>query len=305
MLDFEDIINSRTAGTIYSKASTEAGRVLSKLDPPYRQAAGDVLNAFLPGFGGGVSPYGDNTYSQILQRKKIQSDQELATTAQQVGGYVTNGGLSQSFDWRARLRPKKGGESRFYASKDQEEYLLRPIQESGGLVWQYTPNIYIQGQVQYNEAMMQGMNYPINTYNYSRASELTVSADFTANDIYEARYMLALMVFLRIATKSEFGDRSGEQAGTPPPVMLFEYLGDHGFNKVPVVISNYALQLDSEIDYVPVEVQGAGEASTITYVPTMANLVLTLLPQYTPHKLRRKFSVEDVANGKAYKDGFI
>ena len=179
---------------------------------------------------------------------------------------------------------------------------MRPIQESGGMVWQHTPSIFLNGTADYDQKYMQGMNYPINTYFHSRAPEIPVTADFTANDQYEARYMLAVLTFLRIATKGFYGDSAvaNGRYGTPPPVMVFEYLGDHGFNKVPVVVTNYQFQLDNNVDYVPVTVQ-----DTVTYVPTMANILVTLSPTFTPTKLRRKFDLQAVANGALYKDGFI
>ena len=35
------------------------------------------------------------------------------------------------------------------------------------------------------------------------------------------------------------------------------------------------------------------------------NIVITLTPNYTPHKLRRRFDLNAVRTGQAYKDGFI
>ena len=82
--------------------------------------------------------------------------------------------------------------------------------------------------------------------------------------------------------------------------MLFEYLGDHGFNKVPVVIQNYTVQYPDDVDYVPVQTN-----TQITYVPTRTNIMINLKPTYTPHKLRRYFNLESLASGQLYKGGFI
>ena len=49
-----------------------------------------------------------------------------------------------------------------------------------------------------------------------------------------------------------------------------------------------------------VEVEG-----TVTYVPTRTNIMVNLTPTYTPHKLRRRFDLDAITNGIAYKDGFI
>ena len=198
--------------------------------------------------------------------------------------------------------PKNGGADKFYSSLGNADYLLRPIKESGGLVWQYTPTIFLSGTADYNQALMQGMNYPINTFTNSRAPDIPVTADFTANNAYEARYLLAVMTFLRVCTKAYFGDTavaSGDY-GTPPPVLLFEYLGDHGFNKVPVVVGSYQMSLPDDVDYVPVVFR-----DEITYVPSKSNITVNLIPTYTPHKIRRKFDLQGITNGATYKDGFI
>jgi hypothetical protein len=313
----------RSQNSLGSVLSNKAGDAIRSIDNPIlRNAAGNLLNRALPGFGGGVPDYTDNAYGAIIAEKIAQSVAETQgvvaapfTTSIDASGTANNPNatsteLSKKYDWRARLRPKKGGEETFYAAQIEgqdgdsgfEDYLMRPIQESNGLVWQNTPTVFLTGTADYDQKYMQGMQYPINTYFHSRAPEIPVTADFTANNIYEARYLLAVMVFLRIATKGFYGDSAVANAryGTPPPVMIFEYLGDHGFNKVPVVVNNYQLQLDNQVDYVPVEVQG-----TITYVPTMANVIVNLVPQYTPTKLRRRFDLQAVANGALYKDGFI
>ena len=88
-------------------------------------------------------------------------------------------------------------------------------------------------------------------------------------------------------------------------MLLFEYMGEHGFNKVPVVISNYQIELPNSVDYVPVKLPGETEEGATTFVPTKCNIVVNLMPTYTPHKLRRRFDLDAIRTGKMYKDGFI
>lgn len=307
----------KSQNSLGSILSNKAGEAISSINNPIlRQAAGNLLNTALPGFGGGIPDYSNNSYSALISRQIGDAIAETQgsiaapfTTAVDSSGNATNpnatnASLEKSYDWRARLRPKKGGEDTFYGTNVEgfDDYLMRPIQESGGLVWPTTPTIFMSGTADYNETYMQGMQYPINTYFHSRAPELPVTATFSANDQYEARYLLAVMTFLKIATKGFFGDSAvaNGRFGTPPPVMLFEYLGDHGFNKVPVVVKSYQMELGNSVDYVPVTVQG-----TVTYVPTLTDISVVLSPQYTPTKLRRKFDLEAISNGALYKDGFI
>jgi len=290
---------------LVSKVNNVTGGAINKIkNPLLRGAAGQLLDNLLPGFGGGTPDFTDNAFREAVRSR---TEQLVASTDQAGGIQITTSDgpnkIGEKFDWRARLRPKEGGRSRFFSQLNNEaNYLLKPLDEAGGLIWQYTPTIFLSGSAEYNEVLMQGMNYPINTFISSRPPDIPITADFSANNIYEARYLLAVMTFLKICTKGYFGDDAVAKgtAGTPPPVLLFEYLGDHGFNKVPVVVTNYSLQLPDNVDYVPVQV-----GDTVTYVPTMTNIMINLKPQYTPHKLRRRFSLEAITSGAAYKDGFI
>ena len=291
---------------LVSKINNVAGGAIGKIkNPILRGAAGQILDGILPGFGGGTPNYADSVFRENFKEKETQV---LNAATDAVGGIQITKPLAgetavgKSYDWRARLRPKNGGVERFYGQLEGGDALLRPLKESNGIVWQYTPTIFMSGSAEYNETLMQGMNYPINTFISSRPPDIPITADFSANDIYEARYLLAIMTFLKICTKAAFGDDAVARgtAGTPPPVLIFEYLGDHGFNKVPVVVTNWSIQLPDNVDYVPVQVN-----AEITYVPTLTNIMINLKPQYTPHKLRRRFSVEGITSGAQYTDGFI
>jgi hypothetical protein len=253
---------------------------------------------------------------QLAQYKELylqQQSQRLSDLAVEVNNFSGNTprparqrGITTSMDWRARLRPKNGGKDLFWkGGREQTDYLLRPLQASNGLVWQYTPTILLSGVNNYNKQEFQGSNYPLVTYKNSTPPDITIVQDFTANSIDEARYMLGVMHFCRVATKSFFGDTAVMNGlyGTPPPVFVFEYLGHHGFNKVPVVFGSYNINLPDDVDYVPVKTGVEGDETT--FVPVSMNLSVTLMPSYTPHKLRRKFDLTAFTTGAQYKDGFI
>ena len=240
---------------------------------------------------------------QIRQQLGQQSNQAASVTAINPS---EGKGITDNFDWRARIRPKAGGADRFYRTSGTDPNLLSPIRDSGGLVFQYTPLVYITGMANYTPLDLLGTNYPLLQYNNSTPPRLTITTEFTANTIDEARYMLAVLTFCRIVTKSFYGDQSVANGtfGTPPPVMLFEYLGDHGFNKVPVVVQAYSFALPERVDYVPVNIK-IDDKDTTTFVPTEATVTMDIHPYYTPHKLRKKFNLDTMATGQAYKDGFV
>jgi len=283
----------------------EASTRLGDKNPMAKTFFDRMLGSAFPGYGLPDNPNIAITEKEINNRIGALIIEAEAMAQVRGAQEKTDETLKKSYDWRARLRPKRGGEDMFYkktAAGDDSDYLLRPIEESGGMVWQYTPGIMLQGQTTYAQAHMQGMNYQINTFQNSQPPILPITADFTANDIYEARYLLAIFTFLRICGKGTFGDAAVREMnyGRPPPVLLFEYMGDHMFNKVPVVLTSYNIALPEEVDYVPVTV-----GTTVTHVPTRTNIMLTLEPTYTPQKLRRKFNLDALTSGEAYKDGFI
>jgi hypothetical protein len=260
----------------------------------------------------GTNPLNAVIGEGLLTYRSLELDRQLTRFVNETPVSGKQPGVSTNVDWRARLRPKDGGRDIFWKGKagsdttePKVDFLLRPLYESNGLVWQYTPNIFLSGRANYNISEFQGSNYPLVTYKNSQPPTIPITADFTANTVAEARYLLGVMHFLRVATKSFYGDTAVANGmyGTPPPVMLFEYLGDHGFNKVPVVVTEYSMQLDETVDYVPVYTNASG--TEVTYVPTKTNIVISLQPSYTPHKTRKRFDLGAFATGRSYKDGFI
>lgn len=258
-----------------------------------------------------------------MQSKDLRQQQTKNNNSQDMFDMVgSQRGTAKQVDWRARLRPKFGGRDLFWQGaleiestnenrKGDEaniDYLLRPLYQTGGLVWQYTPNIFYGASVNYSSQEFQGSNYPLNVYVNSQPPEYPIISQFTANTIDEARYLLGVMHFVKVATKSYFGDSAVKDGlyGTPPPVLLFEYLGEHGFNKVPVIITQYSINLQQDVDYIPVVTSvGGGGKEEVTYVPTKSEISITIKPQYAPHKLRKRFDLRSFTTGKNYNQGFV
>lgn len=314
VLGVERFLKSRALRTIDSAVNNQIGRVVSDIDNPIlRQGAQNFLDTLFPGLGGGTPDLRDNAFAELVTAKQAASLTEQQLIINERQKTKDSGVLSDSYDWRARLRPKNGGIEQFYADIGRADggvvdYLMRPIKNSNGFVFPNTPTVFLSASANYDQSDMQGQNYSINTYRNTTLQPLSVTAELSANDIYEARYMLGVLTFLKIACKSYYGDAALEDGtyGMPPPVLLFEYMGEHGFNKVPVVLTNYTVNFPSDIDYVPV-VTGTNESEDplVTYVPSKIELSIILLPTYTPQKMRKKFDLQKIANGSGYKDGFI
>ena len=119
-----------------SKLNNFAGGAIGKIkNPILRGAASNLLDGIFPGLGGGTPNFLDSVFREKLRENEAAL---LNAATDQVGGIqITKplgGGLKDSYDWRARLRPKAGGVERFYGQIDSGDTLLRPLKESGGIV---------------------------------------------------------------------------------------------------------------------------------------------------------------------------
>lgn len=185
--------------------------------------------------------------------------------------------------------------------------ILLPLRKFGGIIWPYTPTINISHQAEYGEYDTAHTNYPVSYFTRSRPPNLQVSGPLTANSAAEGHYMIAVLHFLRIVTKMHFG-MNDKKRGTPPPVLKFSAYGDLMFSNVPVLIRSFAYDLGQDVDYIDVETDSASAGFSDGFsskVPTMLNLVVDMVIQQTPSKLRTKFTMNDFKSGKLVKDGFI
>ena len=106
----------------------------------------DFYSFFYDGNAGPSRNPGSNLLFGARQLSEQQLKQQLGQQSNQAASSTAinpseGKGFVDHYDWRARLRPKGGGAKRFYGSEDNS--ILEPIKSSGGLVWQYTPQIYV------------------------------------------------------------------------------------------------------------------------------------------------------------------
>lgn len=154
---------------------------------------------------------------------------------------------------RVSLRPKPAGANRVLGSG-----LLNPLRETNnGLVWPYTPSISYQHNVTYDSIPIVHANQDFHIYSRTPAVELQVAGQFTVQNQKEGAYALATLHFLRTVSKMNFGE-TDPNAGTPPPVLLFNAYGPFVFNNVPVIVKGFSMEFPEEVHYVGVSAQGVG-----------------------------------------------
>ena len=225
---------------------------------------------------------------------------------------------------RARLGPTRAGMFDVLGGNECSN-LLQPLLETKGMIWPYTPNVTFGGAANYSSYHFTHSNYQFWNYQNSAPLDIQITGTFTAQTNEEGRYMVAMLRFLRSATMMEFGIPAAQRgvAGTPPPVLRFNYLGTHMFNNVPVLVRDFSFNLEKEVDYVEVQMPdstglaGLGGAfnnfifgDTIrtegnrTYVPTRIELVTSLIVQQNTRNVRENFDLNGFKRGDLVNRGF-
>ena len=137
--------------------------------------------------------------------------------------------------------------------------------------------------------------------------------------------MVAVLRFLRGATMMEFGIPAAQRgvAGTPPPVLRFNYLGAHMYNNIPVVVTDFSFNMQRDLDYVEVQMPDGGNRGLAgifndalfgeavvttgnrTYVPTRLELTVSLQIQENTRNVRENFDLNAFKRGDLINKGFI
>lgn len=225
---------------------------------------------------------------------------------------------------------------------DDPENLLHPLWPTKGIQFPYQPDVTFGGSAEYQDFHFTHSNYPHYQYAKSMPQEIQISGPFTCQTNNEGRYLVATLQFLRAMSMNEFGTQARDKgiAGTPPPVLRFNYLGEYMFSNVPVVITNFAYTLPRDVDYVGIQYNtralfggelrvaenadmwygGKGGKGTalngrmpviggpsrpITYVPTKMELTVTLKVQHNTRRIRQEFDVDKFKTGILAKKGFV
>jgi len=187
-----------------------------------------------------INPETGQTYYTGLQGARTNAQSE--STAQNQANFAIKE------DWRVRLSlaPNSG----YLYQAAEVPGILQPLITTNGVVFPYTPNIQIQYSAHYDNYDLIHSNYKIYQYKNSSVDTVTISCDFTAQDTAEANYLLAVIHFFKSVTKMFYGQDSIPKIGTPPPLCFLSGLGSFQFDNHPLVITNFAYNLPTDVDYI-------------------------------------------------------
>ena len=135
-----------------------------------------------------------------------------------------------------------------YLYKDADNKLLAPLAASDGVVFPYMPTIGTTYSANYDQTDLVHSNYKGYFYRNSAVDAVSITGKFTAQDTFEANYMLAVIHFFRSVTKMFYGQ--DWQRGAPPPLVFLSGLGEYQFNNHPCVVSSFNYSLPNDVDYI-------------------------------------------------------
>ena len=159
----------------------------------------------------------------------------------------------ESGDWRVRISLAPNAN---YLYKDpnilsgtagSRASVLFPLSLTDGVLFPYTPEITTAYRADYDNYSLTHSNYRGYFYKSSYVDAVNINADFTAQDTSEANYMLAMIHFFRSVTKMFYG--KDQQAGSPPPMVYLNGLGQFQYNNHPCLVSQFNYSLPSNVDY--------------------------------------------------------
>lgn len=250
---------------------------------------GNVGNAI--GAVGGIVGGASSLIRSILPKGGVPSGASGATKA-------TFSGPTSAKDWRVKLSLPPG----VY----QDSFILEPLKATNGFVFPYTPSISLSHQANYQTVEPVHNNYAFLSYENSKIDRISITGEFYCEDGTEAAYWIAAVHYLRSVTKMYYGEKT-ENAGSPPPVVKLNGYGDFVFANVPVVITNFTVELPKDVDYIPAKFTGGIPVVTdvdsgiqrkdgIGYAPVRSTLTVTCQPVYSRTKVRN-FNLNDFVNG--------
>lgn len=176
-----------------------------------------------------------------------QFDETDILTAKTVQSEFDQANFEGFDDWRVRLSLAPNAN---YLYNGTNPGILQPLKATRGVVFPYTPTIQVNYQANYNGIDLTHSNYKVFQYTNSSVDSVTISCDFTAQDVFEARYLLAVIHFFRTMTKMFYGQDNYPTRGTPPPLCYIFGLGGYQFSAHPLAINSFNYSLPNDVDYI-------------------------------------------------------
>lgn len=223
-------------------------------------------------------------------------------------------------DWRLRISLADSAD--YFYNSIENAGIMKPLASTGGVIFPYTPQVSVTHAARYGSQNLTHSNYTNYFYEGSEVQAISITGDFSVQNINDGLYLLACIYFFRAATKMFFGGSDGDggtskRTGNPPPMVFLTGYGSHYFPNVPCVVTSFQHTMPQDVDYLAVPTSGpqtviqstggAPVTQLTTRVPTNSSITISLQPIYSRKNLFDNFNLEDFAAGKLIngKGGYI
>ena len=253
-----------------------------------------------------VKTVGSNIFNRTLGRL---TGAGISTDSRIVRARAKWSGRQDKTDRRVRLQVPQNGDEIYKSIFGQlgleDNELMAPLVPSRGMFWPLTPTMTVQHSAAYNPLSQTHSNYPFQAYQNSQVDSINIIGEFPVQNSDDAKHWVATVNFLRTVTKMYFG-KEQTLKGNPPPIMHLSGYGDHMYNKVPVVVNTFNLELRQGIDYISTkqsEVYRSNiqdfdlDSADQTWAPTLSNISVLVTPIYSRESIKN-FSLSEFARGK-------
>ena len=130
------------------------------------------------------------------------------------------------------------------------------FQKYKGIRFPVTPFINMSHTAAYDARSVIHNNYPYYAYQNSQVDQMTIAGSFPVQTQADGLNWMASLHFLRTVTKMYYG--GGNNQGNPPPVCRLNGYGDYIYKDVPIVITNFTVELREQVDYLGINVPTGG-----------------------------------------------
>ncbi len=180
-------------------------------------------------------------------------------------------------DWRVKISVNPSSKILYHdpAASGNVPGILSPLKSTDGFIFPYVPQVTVSHSAQYSSVPLTHSNYAQHFYESSSVAQISISGDFTVQNIDEAKYFLAGIYFFRACTKMFYGF-SGDYQGSPPPIVYLDGYGQHYLPHVPCVVTGFSHTMPSDVDYLEVNTPQSVTTTKTSNTTTGAMGTITL-----------------------------
>ena len=164
------------------------------------------------------------------------------------------GSPSSTGDWAVKLSLPT---SSFNQLMGDSPIMTDTMMADKGMRFPTTPFINLQHTANYDARTVVHNNYPYYAYQNSQVQQITISGDFPVQDQASGRRWIGTVHFLRTITKMYYGGELNK--GNPPPICRLNGYGDHVFNNVPCVVTDFTVEFRQNVDYISINMDSDTE----------------------------------------------